>query len=62
MITILLQLLVVLLIVGLIFLIARQFGVPQLWLNVVGAVIGIVLLIWVLEEVVPLATSHPLLR
>lgn len=62
MISILITILVFLLIVGLIFYVARVLGAPQPWINIAGAIIGVIFLIWLIYALVPLIGSgvgHP---
>jgi hypothetical protein len=65
MISFLITLLVFMLIVGLIFYVARALGAPQLWINIFGAIIGVIFLIYLIYALVPLMGSgfgHPFVR
>ena len=66
MLSFLITILVFMLIVGLIFYVARALGAPQLWINIAGAIIGVIFLIWLIYALVPMIGSggfgHPLIR
>ena len=61
-----LSLLVTLLIVGLIFAVVfwiiGLFPLPAPWGNVLRAIVGLILLIWLISFLMPLAHTGPLLR
>ncbi len=63
MVTVLVTILVFMLVVGLIFYIARQMGAPQPWLNIGVAVVCVFFLIWLIYQLAPLLESgHGFLR
>jgi len=57
MVTVLVTILVFMLVVGLIFYIARQMGAPQPWLNIGVAVVCVFFLIWLIYQLAPLLES-----
>ena len=61
MISLLIWLLILILIIGVVFWILSMLPIPQPWLNVARAIIGVIFLIVLLEWLVPLA-GHPMLR
>jgi bacteriorhodopsin len=62
----LITILVFMLIVALIFYVARTLGAPQPWINIAAAIVGVIFLIWLIYALVPLIGSggfgHPLVR
>ncbi len=57
MISLLIMLLIVLLVVAIVFWILSLFPLPQPWLNVARAIVGLIFLIWLLGYMLPL-TGH----
>jgi len=63
MVTILVAVLVFMLVVGLIFFIAKQLGAPQQWLNIGLAIVCVFFLIWLIYQLAPmLSGGHSLIR
>ena len=58
MLSLLITLLIVLLIVSVVFWILTLLPLPQPWLNVVRAIFGIIVLIWLISYLLPYA-GHP---
>jgi bacteriorhodopsin len=62
----LVTILVFMLIVALIFYVARTLGAPQPWINIAAAIVGVIFLIWLIYALVPLigsgGFSHSLIR
>ena len=61
MISILITLLVVLLVVAVVFYILTLFPIPAPWVNVIRAVVALILLVWLISWLLPLA-GHPAFR
>lgn len=57
MVSILVAVLVFMLVVGLIFYIARQMGAPQPWLNIGLAIVCVFFLIWLIYQAAPLLSN-----
>jgi hypothetical protein len=51
------DLIVFVLLVGLVFFIARKLGAPELWLQIGAAIIGVFGLIWLLLHVGPMLSG-----
>lgn len=64
MLSLLVEVLVFMLIIGLIFYIAKALGAPQLWINIGGAIVGVFCLIWLIYTLYGFTggVGHPLLR
>ena len=60
MISLLITVLVVALVFGICVWIVQLLPIPAPWGNVVLAILGLILLLWIIESIVPLA-GHPLL-
>jgi hypothetical protein len=62
MISILVTLLIIVLVVGIVFWILSLLPIPQPWLNVARAILGLIVLIWLISYLLPLAGHPALLR
>jgi hypothetical protein len=61
MLSVLIWLLIVVLVVGIVFWILGLLGLPQPWLNVARAIVGLIFLVWLLTWLLPMARG-PLLH
>jgi hypothetical protein len=61
MISILVSLLILVIVVSVIFWVLSLFPLPAPWNNIARAIVGLIILIWLLSYLLPMA-GHPLLR
>ena len=50
----LVTILVFMLVIALIFYVARVLGAPQPWINIAAAIVGVIFLIWLIYALVPM--------